>query len=150
MSVQQLTLELEETDEPRQRPDTMRWCQHCCEHVLRSRWFDHEAHDAEARKEFERKELTPDDEEEEKEPETIGAWYDIELSYRVDFRFRVPAWDEHRAEELAKEWVEYPSNCADMFHMHTRRDERKEITTADVPDDFDPYGNTELWEVFDE
>ena len=92
----------------------------------------------------------PDDDEscEDDEPEQVGNWYDIELSYSVTYRFRVPAWDEHHAEELAKDW-QLDARPGDSHHTHTRRTERGEITTADVPDDYDPYGSEPLHEALE-
>lgn len=70
--------------------------------------------------------------------------------YSADFRFRIPAWPEHEATERAEDLVDYPNNCADMFQVHFRDSEVREIFEDDekLPDDFDPYDGTPLWEVF--
>ena len=144
MSVQQ-TLTGEETDAVRERPDTFVWCEACEDVVLRSREWDHR-HDC-----VELDELADGEEDEENEPERIGSLYDITISYNVDYRFRIPAWSEHQAEEIAKDWKLDARPC-DEYHVHTERREVKEVMSDDpkVPDDFDPYGSTRLHEVYGE
>lgn len=139
--MKQMTLTGEEADD-HVRPDTFLWCQECGNFILRSRRALH-PHELVER----------DDEDEtegEREPERVGGIYDITLSYSVDFRFRIPAWSEHEAKDRALDLVDYPNNCADMYQLHSEDREVKELFEDDagVPDDFDPYGRTMLWEVY--
>lgn len=149
MTCKQHTLTGEETDEPRVRPDTLKKCYHCEEHVLRSRWDEHEEHDRQARQEISERIADEAEDEDDPEPEVIGEWFDVRVHKTVEYAFTIPAWDKHRAKELAKEWA-WDAKPVDSYHVHTDIDSRGEITTGDVPDDFDPYGGTELWEVFED
>lgn len=151
MSLTQTTLEGDETDQGRVIPDTLRYCVYCEDRVLRSRWGDHEDHHAEREAEM-KTEVSDDlsvDVDTPDEPEQVGSWFDVRIHKTVEYAFRVPAWDKHRAVELAKEWS-WDATPADAYTVHTETDERKEITTEDVPEDFDVYGSTELWEVFED
>jgi hypothetical protein len=149
----QTTLTGDETGAEREKPETFMWCDETEQWVLRSLrgTWPYDLYPS------------PDDvpegrvgfayvEEDEDEPERAGGIYQIELSYSADFIFNIPAWSEHEAEERAKELVDYPHNCGDMYHVHTRRTELKELFTDDakVPDDWDPYSGTPLWEVWGE
>lgn len=150
MSIVQTTLGGDTTDEGREKPDTFRWCHDCEEWVLRSRFGPHRDHDYWAQKKAADTGDSGSGEEEDGEPEKVGAWYDITLSYSVDYRFRVPAHTKHQAEEIAKEW-KFDAKPADSYHVHTDRREIKEIweDDEDLPDDFDPYGSELLWEAFE-
>lgn len=156
-AVVQITLEGDETDDERERPDTFMWCPETQQWVLRSLRFDwpHDLYESpEAFVEHLNDTSEPDDSglsTDEDEAERVGGVYEIELSYSVDFRFRIPAWSEHEAKERAADLVDYPNNCADMFQVHSDHREVKELFEDDeiIPDDYDPYGGTPLWEVID-
>lgn len=151
MSVVQTTLSGGEAEDGRQRPETFQWCHECEEWILRSRFGPHWDHDFEAQRTDAETDDDGDDEENEPlEPERVGSWYDITLSYNVEYRFRVPAWNEHQAEDLAKDW-KFDARPADSYHVHTDRREVKEIMSDDpkLPDDWDPYGDERLWEAIE-
>ena len=160
----QRTLTGDEAPDRYQRPSTMLYCSECDEWILRRHRHDH-AHDlyeseeaAATEKAIENGELDDDEDEdgenedEDDEPVKAGSMYEIELSYSVDFRFRIPAWTEHQAKERAGDLVDYPNNCADMFQVHSDHREIAELTTDHdfVPDDYDPEMGTPLWEVYGE
>lgn len=83
------------------------------------------------------------------EPERVGGMYDITLEYTVTYRFRVPAYSEHTAKERAED-LQLDARPADSYLIHTDKREVKEIMSDDdkLPDDFDVYGGTPLWEVY--
>lgn len=131
----------------REIPSTFITCRECGERVLRSRLEEHR-HDIEwypAGCDPEADEEDDDDD----EPERVGSWYTVTLSYTVDYRFKIPAWNQHEAKDIAEDW-QLDASPADKYLAHTKTREGNEITTADVPDDFDPYGSTLLWEVFED
>lgn len=141
----QQTLTGETTAEPRERPDTWQWCYECESWVLRSAWLPHKDHSEAAEPADD-----DDDGEQEDEPERAGGVYDITLDYNVTFRFRIPAWSEHEAKDRAKDLVR-TGNSADAYLLHSEHRELKEVMTDDpaLPDDFDIYDGTMLWEVYD-
>lgn len=154
MSVTQTTLDGSEANFDRQRPETMLWCAETEQWVLRSQRSDwpyslYQSPGAVAVAED--SEIAVDGEGEDDEAEKVGGVYDITLSYSVDYRLRVPAWSEHEAEERAKELV-VDATPADRMHVHTDRREVKELyeDSGMVPDDYDPYGATPLWEAVDD
>lgn len=153
MSATQLTLTGEQTDETREKPETFMWCDETEQWILRSLradWpYDLYEH-PEAVPSDSSSSSKPTDDDDEDEAERVGAVYEIELSYTVDFTFRVPAWSEHEAEDRAKDLVDYPNNCSMMDHVHTRDREVTELfeDSPEIPDDWDPYGSTPLWEVY--
>lgn len=130
-----------DVEEIRGRPDTMLWCEDCEEFVLRSRRYEH-PHDLVDLNE-------EDDEEDEERPERVGALYDITISVSVDYRFRIPAYSESQAKERAKD-LRFDAKPADSYVVHTDEREVMEIMSTDpkLPDDWDPYGNTRIWEVY--
>jgi hypothetical protein len=155
--MKQLTLEGEETDEERVRPSTLLWDDEEEEWVLRSQraklWPQelYESPEAAEEDEDDSSGWVPvggDDDDD--DPMEVGGIYDIELSYSADFRFSIPATSECMAKERAQDLVDYPYNCADMFQVYSRCDERVKLYEDDehVPDDWDPYGGTPLWEVY--
>lgn len=146
MSAQQ-TLTGEEAEE-RTRPETMLWCETCEEFILRGDRFAH-PHDLVDDFDEEDDDSGTDDSVGEK-PERVGGVYEITLSYTVDYRFRVPAWSEHEAKERAED-LKLDARPVDSYQVHSRDREIREIMSDDpeVPDDWDPYGGTPLWEVFD-
>lgn len=151
----QRTLTGGEAQVERDRPDTFLWCDETEQWVLRSNHYHwpHELYESPSHAWVDSSsndELDDDQDEEDDEPERVGALYEVELSYSVDFRFRIPAWSEHEAKERAGDLVDYPSNCADMFQVHSDDREIREILSDDeaLPDDFDPYDGTHLWEVY--
>lgn len=81
--------------------------------------------------------------------ETVGHYYDVEISQSVEYRFRVPAYSEHEAKDRAKDLL-LDATPADAFTTHTRTDERATIERQELPDDWDPYGGTPIWEAIDE
>lgn len=144
---------IQDVEEIRGRPDTFVECPECGEEVLRSRQFDHEHEIFWARRGGSGGDGDGGDEEGDDgddEPEKVGGMYEIELSYSAEFRFRIPAWSEHEAKRRAEDLVDYPNNCADMFQVHSRDREITEIfgDHDKLPDDFDPYDGTPLWEVW--
>jgi len=152
LSIVQTTLSGGETDEERTRPNTFQWCEHCEDFVLRSRWPDHEEHHLRAAGKFYHSssgDAADDDGEEEDETvEKVGAWYDVTISKSADYRFSVPAYSEHRAKEIAKEWS-WDAMPADAMVVHTETREMEEIWEDDetLPDDFDPYSSERVYDA---
>lgn len=124
------------------KPDTFLYCGQCDDWILRSRRFDHD-HELVTQADLE---ALADDED---EPEQVGSMWDITLEYSVTYRFRVPAYNEHTAKERAKD-LKLDARPADAHHLHTETREVTEIMSDNpkVPDDYDPYGGTLLWEVY--
>ena len=157
----QSTLTGETTEQERERPSTWMWCGETEQWVLRSMRYDwpHDLYEdqeafIESLNESEKPIadiLSKGDEEEDDEAEKVGGVYEIELSYSVDYRFTVPAWSEHEAEDRAKD-LALDASPVEHMHVHTRTDERKELFEDSdmVPDDYDPYGNTPLWMAIEE
>lgn len=150
----QQTLTMEDADAEREKPDTFRWCHDCEEFVLRSRWESHDEHDWRAQRQTENDGGDGDgnggDDDEDDVVEKVGSWYDITLSYSVDYRFKIPAYSEHAAEEIAKE-LKLDARPADAMHVHTEKREVKEIYADDeaLPDDYDPYGGERLLDAIE-
>jgi predicted nucleic acid-binding Zn-ribbon protein len=127
------------------RPTTLVTCPDCGEVLFRYERHDH-PHDVFAE---------PDDGGDggdggdEDEPERIGAVYDITLEYTTTYRFRVPAYSEHEAKERARD-LQLDARPADAYLVHTDEREVKEILSDDdlLPDDFDVYDGTPVWEVY--
>lgn len=141
----QHTLTGEEADE-RTRPNTFIYCEECDAHLLLSDRATHE-HDLYAGNiTTSVSDYEHDDEEE--TVEKVGAWYDITLSYSVDYRFRLPACTEHQAESLAKD-LRIDATPADRHSVHTRRSKVDDIFEDDsqLPDDFDPFGGESLYDA---
>jgi len=154
--VVQITLEGDETEEERERPETFMWCPETQQWILRSLRFDWPYELYESKEAFiehlnneETSQNQPSSDDNTDEPERVGSWYDVTISVSVDYRFRIPAWSDHEAKDLAKEW-RLDTSPSDSHVVHTDIREVKEITTEDVPDDFDPYGSTLLYEVFED
>jgi len=124
------------------RPQTMLWCETCEEFVLRRYQRSHP---------HELSELTDSDDgdEDESDPEKVGAFYTVTLSYSVDYRFTVPAWSEHEAKERAEE-LSLDAHPADSYLVHTETNEGETIMSDDpeLPEDYDPYGGTMLWDAY--
>jgi len=151
-SQQTLTGETADTDTV-ETPRTLIWCDDCQDYILRSERFDHE-HDM----------MTPinipktmggadsdedsEEEEEDEEPEEVGSYYDVTLEYNVTYRFSVPAYSEHEAKDIAKDW-QLDARPADSYHVHTETREGKSIMSTDTPDDWDMYGSELLWEALE-
>lgn len=149
----QRTLTGEEADE-RTRPDTFVFCDECDDYLPRSEKPTHE-HDlypgSKAVRSGDLRDHEPDDEgEEDDEPEKLGAWYDITLSYSVDYRFRVPACTKQAAKCLAKD-LKFDAKPADSHHVHTRRSKVDGIFEDDagLPDDFDKFGGESLYDAIE-
>lgn len=81
-------------------------------------------------------------------PDELGAWYDVTLEYSVSYRFRVPAWSDHQAKEVARDW-QLDAKPADSMELHSKTRHIKDVTPEDVPDDYDPYGSELLHEAID-
>jgi len=147
VSATQYTLELEATDAGRERPGTFRYCEHCETWVLRSRWEPHDDHHYWATR-WTGEEDSTDSEDAEGDAKRVGAYYDITISYSVDYRFRVPAWSDHEAEDIAEDWV-LDATPADRMKVHTEKREIRELFEDDseVPEDYDPYGSELLHEA---
>lgn len=148
----QKTLTGETTDRPRVVPDTLIFCAHCGDRVLRSEWDEHEDHHLEQVRKVQEEASTGGFEDDEEEPaEEVGAVYNVTLSYSVDYRFRIPAATKNEAKGLAKERVLYPENCSSADLVHTRIDDRGTVMSDDerLPEDYDPYGGERLWEAFE-
>jgi len=129
-------------------PRTLIWCEKCEDYILRSDRFDHE-HDM----------MSPinipkvmggadDDDEGDDEPEEVGSYYDVTLEYQVTYRFKVPAYAEHEAKDIAKDW-QLDARPADSYHVHSETREGKSIMSTDVPDDWDMYGSELLWQAIE-
>lgn len=108
----QATLDGDTTDEGRQRPSTLKWCDHCKEYALRSNWAEHEEHHRDARdlgrygfSDSEPKEGAEDDDDgglpEECKIET--QTYTVEFSYEMVEQVRVEAANKSEAKRLAEE-----------------------------------------------
>lgn len=136
-SVQQ-TLAGEDADE-RERPETMLWCDDCMKYILRSNRHEH-PHELAA--------VSSTDNEED-EPERVGAMYRVKLSFNVDYTFRIPAWNEHQAKEHA-ELLQPDARPSSKFQVHSETSELSVLMSdhEKVPDDFDPEGGTHLHEVY--
>lgn len=156
MSLAQQTLDGSTVDldvRAQERPSTLLHCEECGDFVLRSNRFDHEHDLLDLGGGFEPGlDRGPDNEDEENNdvtvPDKIGGYYEIELSYSVDYSFRVPAYDEHAAEERAKE-LKWDATPVDAYHVHTTRRKIDDITPEDMPEDWEPPLDGPLWEVFD-
>jgi len=131
------------------RPNTIVACPQCGAVMLRRQRHDH-PHDvlAEPDDEGDGDEESLDEKDVGDEPEIEAHWYDITLEYNVTYRLRVPAFSEHRAEEIAKDW-HWDEPAADAYHVHTDRRQVSEVTAEDVPDDYDPYGSEPLHEAIE-
>lgn len=136
MTETQQTLTGEPTDEPRQRPSTIVTCPECDAVLLRSERHDH-PHDVFPWVGFTQiPDGIPDDDPEDPEdpadePMQVGNWYDITLSYNVDYRFTVPGHDRHDAESIAKA-LTWDCSPSDRFHVHTDSRELNEIYEDDA------------------
>lgn len=127
-------------------PGTFVECDECGEVMLRSQRFEHEH---EVSKATIRTAVDADNEEEDEDKdEKVGSWWDITLEYQVTYRFKVPAYTKHQAEEIAKDW-QLDARPADSYHVHTDRREGSEIMRSETPDDWDPYGSELLWEALE-
>lgn len=145
------TQPLDDIEELRERPSTFLYCEETDEWVLRSRRFDwpHDLYQSPSDAEDDRDDFTTDPaDDEDEEPEKIGSWFDVTISVSVDYRFRIPAYSKHEAENIAEE-RRFDTRPSDSFVVHTTTDERGTITTEDVPEDFDPYGGERLSQVID-
>lgn len=162
------TVQLNFLEEPAQggyrEPDTFVTCEECGARLLRSERHDH-PHDVtgegysvagsnikpEYRNNSPSETASIDDEEadEEGQAELVGRLFDVTLSYKVDYRFRIPAWSKHEAKDVAKE-LKIDATPADSMLVHTDRREVREIYEDDpeIPDDWDPYGSTRLHKVY--
>lgn len=144
MSTQQTLTGEEAQFEEMELPGTFVECDQCGDVMLRSQRFDHEH------------EVSPasirtapvGDDDEEDEDEKVGSWWDITLEYNVTYRFKVPAYTKHQAEEIAKDWT-LDARPADSMHVHTDRREGSDIFESDAPEDWDPYGSERLWEALE-
>jgi len=138
--------------ESRNRPDTFVVCAETGEFILRSRrhdwphatlslseWFE-DAADAEADDTSPYDEYDADDE--------VGGWYDVTIEVNVTYRFRIPAFSDHRAKELAEEW-RWDATPSDSFTMHTDRRKIGSVERQDLPVDWDPYGGEPIHEALD-
>ena len=154
-SAQQQTLTGEEADEL----PTQFWCDRCEKPHLVELVTEHEhgAHLYESREVAEETNLPPlvdrGDEEDEGDdgPEKVGEMFRITLSYTVDYRFRIPAWSESEAKRRAEE-LHWDVRAADEYLLHSDIDALFDIKDnhEKVPDDYDPYGDKMLWEVYGE
>lgn len=118
----QKTLTGESTNKPRTRPDTLVKCPECETLLLRSERHDH-PHDVIPWSGFVRSVndpngVTDDETDEDPEPMKMGNWFDITVSYSVDYRFRVPGYDRHDAESIAKAMA-WDADPNEHYHVHT-------------------------------
>jgi len=145
----QTTFDGDRVEEPRDRPDTFVACAETGQFILRSARHDWPHRTVSLEEWFGSGgdgDTSPYDEYD--ADEEVGKWYDITLSYSVDYRFRVPAFTDHRAEEIAKEW-KLDARPADSHHVHTDKREVKSIERQDLPGDWDPYGPTPIHEALE-
>jgi len=128
------------------RATTLVACGECGEVLFRYERHDH-PHDVFAESDCDSD--GDDDGDDEDEPERVGAVYDITLEYTTTYRFRVPAYSEHEAKERAQD-LKLDARPADAYLVHTDEREVKEIMSDDdlLPDDFDIYDGTPVWEVY--
>lgn len=151
MSTKQLALDLSEVDSDptREKPGTFRWCEHCADWILRSRWEPHEMHHWRAERRQDGEDVDEGDEDDsEDEPERVGAFYTVELSFSVDYRFKIPAWNEHQAKDVA-ELLALDEPAADRMLVHSTTSEGKQLfeDSDTVPDGFDPYDGERLYDA---
>jgi len=149
-SQQTLTGEIADTDGVG-TPGTLIWCEECQDYILRSDRFDHE-HDMMSPinipKMMGGADSDEDDEEDDDEAEEVGSYYDVTLEYNVTYRFKVPAYSEHEAKDIAKDW-QLDARPADSFHVHTETREGKSIMSTATPDDWDMYGSELLHQALE-
>jgi len=151
MSTQQ-TLTGDTTDAEREKPDTLLWCDETNQWVLRSCHYQWPYKLYESPEQAQESDSDDsDDNEEDDEPMRVGGMYDITLEYSVTYRFRVPAWSEQEAKERAQD-LKLDARPADSYLIHSEDREITEIMSdhEKLPDDYDPYEGTPLWEVWDE
>lgn len=154
MSLAQQTLDgstVEMNVRAQERPSTLLHCEECGDFVLRSNRLDHEHDLLDLGGGFEPGRDFGDEDEEHPDvtvPDKLGGYYEIELSYSVDYTFCVPAHDEHEAEERAKE-LKWDASPSGGYHVHTKRRKLQDITPEDMPEDWEPPLDAPLWEVFD-
>lgn len=128
MTTTQLTIDGDEAQTGRTRPDTFVWCPQCGDDVLRSRRFEH-PHELPSPGGPPR--VDPDDEDDEDdEPEVVGAWYDVEIEVCVTKRLRLAATSDYCAKERADE-LHWDEPAADAHVLHTDVRELSPITDAD-------------------
>lgn len=120
-----------DSPEREERPGTFLRCTETGTHVLRSRQQDwpHETVELDEYGDDE------DDGDGDDQSEEVGAYFEIELSYSVDYRFRVPAISEHEAKERARDLVRF-GNCADAIHVHSDRWEVRPITRDELDEEW--------------
>lgn len=135
----QMTLTGDETDEERVVPDTFRYCPRCDERVLRSREHPHTVYgDEEAAQTAQNDSASENDatpsykEEDDDEPEQVGRWYTVEMSYNMVYSVRIPAQTKRQAKELAEEKKrEDGLEFTDGHHVHTNVDRGSTIYEDD-------------------
>jgi len=146
MSTQQ-TLTGEDAEfEEMELPGTFVECDQCGDVMLRSQRFDHEHEVSPAS--IRTAPVSDDEQDEDDVDEKVGSWWDITLEYNVTYRFKLPAYSKHRAEEIAKDW-KLDAKPADSIHVHTDRREGSDIFESDAPDDWDKYGSEPLWQAME-
>jgi hypothetical protein len=128
----------------------MLWCDETQSWVLRSCRFQwpHELYES---PDDATDDDSDDDDDGDDEPERVGGMYDITLEYTVTYRFRVPAWSEHEAKDRAED-LQLDARPADSYLIHSEDREVEEIMSDDpkLPDGYDTYGGTPLWDVYGE
>jgi len=154
MSVVQSTLSGGEADAEREKPDTLLWCHETQQYILRSRRHEWPYELYESREAFAESLNNTDGEADDDDgdaAERVGGLYNVTLSYTVDYSFTIPAWRENEAKERA-ELLATDATPSRKEKVHTTHDEVKELfeDSEMVPDGFDPYGNTPLWEAVEE
>lgn len=127
-------------------PETFLYCPECDDFVLRSQRFDHAHNLVESKDALDTNgDGDGDGGDGDDEPERVGAWYDVTIDVNVTYRFRIPAWSEHEAKDIAKDW-RLDAVPADSHVVHTEYRELDKILSNDgaLPDDFDVYSGDRL------
>lgn len=124
-------------------PDTFVFCAETGEPVLRDRREDWPEDTVE-------EPPWDGDDEDEDEPKLAGKFFDVTIEVSQTYRFRVPAWNDNVAKEIAEDW-QYDAKPADSMVLHTEaREQDIEIYEDDphLPDDFDIYSSDRLADVW--
>jgi len=140
-----------EPDFSRVRPDTWVVCPECGDVCRRRDRLEH-PHEMVPVSEWRAEQADDSDEspyDEYDADEAVGEYYDVTISQSVDYRFRVPAYSEHEAKEVAKDWM-LDAQPADARTVHTDTRSVGSIERQDLPDEWDPYGGERIHEVLDD
>ena len=137
-------------DFSRVRPDTWVVCPECGDVLRRLDRFTH-PHETVAVSEW--RDQQADDAATDESPyehfdadEEVGKYFDVTISRTVEYRFRVPAWSDSEATEIAEDWALDATPC-DAWTTHTETRSAGSIERQELPDEWDPYGGERMHEV---